>query len=120
MIADLDSTFAALSDGTRRAIVERLAAGEVRMTDLAQPFQMSLPAVSKHVRVLERAGLVRRRRSGRTHYLSLSGEPLATAADWIERHRHFWEGSLDRLTSMLASENPSPQVHNTLTPNIHS
>ena len=110
MISDLDSAFAALSDGTRRAIVERLAVGETCVTDLAAPFRMSLPAVSKHVRVLEDAGLVHRRRAGRTHFLSLAGEPLGAAAEWLERHRRFWEGSFDRLAAMLAEEaKNSPQ-----------
>jgi DNA-binding transcriptional ArsR family regulator len=104
MIADLDSAFAALADGTRRAIVERLAVGETCVTDLAAPFRMSLPAVSKHLRVLESAGLVRRRREGRTHFLSLAGEPMAAAAQWLEQHRRFWEGSFDRLAAMLADE----------------
>src|SRR5580658_3648722 len=104
MIADLDSAFAALADGTRRAIVERLAVGEACVTDLAEPFRMSLPAVSKHVRVLEDAGLVRRRREGRTHFLSLAGEPMGAAAQWLERHRRFWEGSLDRLAALLERE----------------
>jgi DNA-binding transcriptional ArsR family regulator len=118
MIADLDAAFSALADGTRRAIVERLATGETRVTDLAAPFRMSLPAVSKHVRVLEDAGLVRRRREGRTHFLSLSGEPLGAAAQWLERHRRFWEGSLDRLAAMLAEEAKiSPPIKTTKTPN---
>jgi DNA-binding transcriptional ArsR family regulator len=104
MIADLDSAFAALADGTRRAIVERLAAGEACVTDLAAPFRMSLPAVSKHLRVLENAGLIRRRREGRTHFLALAGEPMAAAAQWLDQHRRFWEGSFDRLAAMLARE----------------
>ena len=114
MISDLDSAFAALSDGTRRAIVERLAVGETCVTDLAAPFRMSLPAVSKHVRVLEDAGLVHRRRAGRTHFLSLAGEPLGAAAEWLERPRRFWEGSFDRLAAMLAEEaKNSPQKQTT-------
>jgi DNA-binding transcriptional ArsR family regulator len=118
MISDLDSAFAALADGTRRAIVERLATGETRVTDLAAPFRMSLPAVSKHVRVLEEAGLVRRRRDGRTHFLSLSGEPMGAAAEWLERHRRFWEGSFDRLAAMLAEEaKNSPQNQKSEKPN---
>ena len=104
MIVNLDSAFSALADGTRRALVERLAGGEARVTDLAAPFRMSLPAVSKHLRVLEDAGLVRRRREGRTHFLSLTGEPMAAAAQWLDRHRRFWEGSLDRLAALLAKE----------------
>ena len=110
MIADLDSAFSALADGTRRAIVERLASGEACVTDLAPPFRMSLPAVSKHLRVLEDAGLVRRRREGRTHYLSLSGEPLGAAAEWLERHRRFWESSFDRLAAMLEKEARAEKV----------
>jgi len=104
MIADLDSAFAALADGTRRAIVERLATGEACVTDLAAPFRMSLPAVSKHLRVLEEAGLVRRRREGRTHILSLSGKPMGAAAEWLDQHRRFWEGSFDRLAALLENE----------------
>src|SRR5271154_993770 len=104
MIADLDSAFAALADGTRRAIVERLATGEACVTDLATPFRMSLPAVSKHLRVLESAGLVRRRRAGRTHFLSLAGEPMAAAAQWLEQHRRFWDGSFDRLAGMFSGD----------------
>jgi DNA-binding transcriptional ArsR family regulator len=114
MISDLDSAFAALADGTRRAIVERLAVGEACVTDLAEPFRMSLPAVSKHLRVLESAGLVRRRREGRTHFLSLAGEPMAAAAQWLEQHRRFWEGSFDRLAMLLAEETKiSPQTKHT-------
>ena len=104
MIADLDSAFAALADGTRRAIVERLATGEACVTDLAAPFRMSLPAVSKHLRVLEEAGLVRRRREGRTHILSLSGKPMGAASEWLDQHRRFWEGSFDRLAALLENE----------------
>ena len=104
MIADLDSAFAALADGTRRALVERLATGEACVTELAAPFRMSLPAVSKHLRVLEEAGLVRRRRAGRAHFLSLEGGPMAAAAEWLTRHRRFWEGSLDRLAAMFADD----------------
>jgi DNA-binding transcriptional ArsR family regulator len=118
MISDLDAAFAALADGTRRAIVERLATGEACVTDLAAPFRMSLPAVSKHLRVLESAGLVRRRRAGRTHFLSLAGEPMAAAAQWLEQHRRFWEGSFDRLAAMLADEaRISPPTKRTKKPN---
>lgn len=114
MNAELDSAFSALADGTRRAIVERLATGEACVTDLAAPFRMSLPAVSKHLRVLEDARLVHRRREGRTHFLSLAGEPMAAVVQWLERHRRFWEGSFDRLAAMLEAEaqtaKPSPQT----------
>jgi len=115
MIAELDATFAALADPTRRALVERLACGEARVSDLAAPFRMSLPAVSKHLGVLESAGLIRRRREGRAHYLSLHAEPMATAAAWLERHRRFWEGSLDRLAALVAE--PAPRSPNPAPPN---
>jgi DNA-binding transcriptional ArsR family regulator len=97
----LDRTFAALADPTRRRILENLARGGQCVTDIARPYRMSLPAVSKHVRVLERAGLVRRRRRGRVHHLDLEAAPMKQAADWIEEYRRFWEESLDRLEDYL-------------------
>lgn len=97
----LDRAFAALADPTRRAIVARLAAGSATVGELAKPFDMSPPAVSKHLKVLENAGLVARRRAGRTHHLSVRPEPLRLAADWIEDQRRFWERSLDRLARHL-------------------
>ena len=100
--AALDDTLLALADPTRRAILSRLAAGEARVTDLAAPFAMSLNAVSKHIRILERATLVRRRRSGREHVLSLNPAPLDEAAAWIEQQRNFWNSSLDALERALA------------------
>jgi DNA-binding transcriptional ArsR family regulator len=100
--AALDDTMLALADPTRRAILSRLAAGEARVTDLAAPFAMSLNAVSKHIRILERATLVRRRRSGREHVLSLNPAPLDEAAAWIEQQRTFWNTSLDALERALA------------------
>lgn len=98
----LDHTMLALADPTRRAILERLTSGEARVTDLAAPFAMSLNAVSKHIRILERATLVRRRRAGREHMLSLNPAPLEDAAHWIERQRQFWNTSLDALERALA------------------
>ena len=89
MPADLDRTLLALADPTRRAILERLAGGEARVTELARPFAISLNSVSKHIRMLERARLVRRRRAGREHLLSADPAPLAAAAAWIERQRAF-------------------------------
>jgi DNA-binding transcriptional ArsR family regulator len=100
-ITDLDRTYAALANETRRAIVARLVAGDARVTDVAQPFATSLAAVSKHITVLERAGLVRRRVVGRTHWLSLDPEPLGEAEAWIERTREFWSGRLDALDALL-------------------
>jgi DNA-binding transcriptional ArsR family regulator len=102
--ADLDDVMHALADPTRRAIVQQLRAGEARVTDLAQPFAMSLNAVSKHIRVLERAQLVRRRRVGREHLLSLNPAPLDAAADWIEQQRAFWTPRLATLNAVLQAE----------------
>jgi DNA-binding transcriptional ArsR family regulator len=97
----LDRTFAALADPTRRGILECLAKGDRCVTDLARPHRMSLPAVSKHLRVLERAGLIHRRRDGRVHQLKLEAEPMKNALRWIEEYRRFWEGNLDRLDEYL-------------------
>jgi DNA-binding transcriptional ArsR family regulator len=101
---DLDTTLMALADPTRRAILQRLAEGEVRVTALAEPFPMSLNAVSKHVRVLERARLVRRRRAGREHLLSLTPEPLDAAAAWMAEQRALWTARLDALDALLKAE----------------
>jgi DNA-binding transcriptional ArsR family regulator len=100
--AALDLAFAALADPTRRRIVSRLTRGEARVTDLAQPFHMSLNAVSKHVKVLERAGLVRRERLGREHYLHLRAAPLREVARWTSRYERFWNQRLDALEQFLA------------------
>jgi DNA-binding transcriptional ArsR family regulator len=97
----LNRTFAALADPTRRQILAHLARGDRRVTDLARPHDMSLPAVSKHLRVLENAGLLRRRRYGRVHEMRLDAKPLKQAAQWVEEYRKFWEGSLDRLAAYL-------------------
>ena len=99
--ASLDRTLAALADPTRRAILRRLAQGEARVTELARPFAISLNSVSKHIRMLERAHLVRRRRAGREHVLSLDPRPLDEAARWIEAQRAFWAGRLDALEREL-------------------
>ncbi|HWD19544.1 MAG TPA: metalloregulator ArsR/SmtB family transcription factor [Verrucomicrobiae bacterium] len=108
----LDRTFAALSDPTRRRILQRLAQGESCVTDLARPHAMSLPAISKHLRVLEKAGLIRRRRDGRVHRLQLDAAPMRQAREWIEEYRRFWEGSFDRLDAYLEKlkkENHEPE-----------
>src|SRR5215469_357069 len=102
----LNTTFAALADPTRRRILAHLARGDRRVTDLARPHAMSLPAVSKHLRVLENAGLLRRRRYGRVHEMQLDAEPLKKAAQWVEEYRKFWEGSLDRLAEYLERTRP--------------
>lgn len=108
----LDRTFAALSDPTRREILAQLARGEMCVTDLAKPHAMSLAAVSKHLGVLERAGLIRRRRDGRIHSLAIEAGPLQQAQSWIERYQRFWEGNLDHFEQYLEqiqSENPQTQ-----------
>lgn len=101
---DLNRTFAALSDGTRRAIVARLAGGEAPLSDLAEPFDMSLTAVSKHVRVLSDAGLVSVRKRGRTRYCQLEASPMKDAAQWLDDYRSFWEGQLEALARYLNEE----------------
>ena len=102
MSADpLSQTFAALADPTRRAILARLCSGEATVSELAEPFDMSLPAVSKHLKVLERAGLVSRGREAQWRPCRLEAAPLEAANDWLEVYRRFWEQSLDRLESYL-------------------
>ena len=97
----LSATFAALADPTRRAILARLATGEAAVTELGEPFDMSLPAISKHLKVLERAGLIARGREAQRRPCRLEAAPLAEALDWIERYRRFWEERLDRLDAYL-------------------
>jgi len=97
----LSTTFSALADPTRRAILARLATGEATVGELAEPFEMSLPAVSKHLKVLQRAGLIARGREAQWRPCRLEAAPLKSAADWIEHYRRFWDESLDRLDSYL-------------------
>jgi DNA-binding transcriptional ArsR family regulator len=97
----ISNTFSALADPTRRAILARLALGESSVTDLAAPFEMSMPAVSKHLRVLERAGLVERSRDAQFRPCRLRADPLQQAAGWLEHYRQFWEQSFDRLDEYL-------------------
>ena len=99
--ADLDATFSALSDPTRRAILATLRAGSATVSELAEPFDMSLAAVSKHVQALERAGLVQREVEGRIHHISLEAEPLRAAADWVVEYRDFWRERLAALDLYL-------------------
>ena len=101
MSDSISSTFAALADPTRRAILARLALGETSVTDLAEPFAMSMPAVSKHLRVLERAGLIARGREAQWRPCKLKAEPLRQAAGWLDEYRRFWEESFDRLDEYL-------------------
>jgi DNA-binding transcriptional ArsR family regulator len=97
----LDATFAALADPTRRAILARLASGEASVADLSAPFEMSQPAISKHLKVLERAGLVSRGRDAQRRPRRLEAKPLAEATEWLERYRQFWEGTFQRLDALL-------------------
>ncbi len=111
----LTSTFAALADPTRRAILARLASGEASVTELAAPFEVSLPAISKHLKVLERAGLITRGRDAQWRPCRLEPRPLKDAADWLEHYRVFWEQSLDRLEGYLnelqGKEKPRGRKH---------
>jgi DNA-binding transcriptional ArsR family regulator len=101
MTDHLSATFSALADPTRRAILARLASGECSVTELAEPFEMSMPAVSKHLKVLERAGLIARGREAQWRPCRLEAEPLREVADWVERYREIWEQRLDRLDQYL-------------------
>jgi DNA-binding transcriptional ArsR family regulator len=100
----LDVTFAALSDPTRRRILGLLNGAELRVTELAKHFSVSLPAVSKHLRVLENAGLIKRKRNGRVHRIRLDAKPMRDAAAWIERYRDLWEVRLDALVDYLQKQ----------------
>ena len=110
----LDATFAALADPTRRAILARLAAGEASVTELAKPFAMTQPAISKHLKVLERAGLISRGRDAQRRPCQLEVKPLAEANGWLEDYRRFWEGSFQRLDKLLdelkANEKKRPRT----------
>ena len=100
-VDELTSTFAALADPTRRAILARLAEGEATVSELAEPFPISVQAISKHLKVLERAGLITRGRSAQLRPSRLQGAPLKEAAGWLEEYRRFWQGSFDRLDERL-------------------
>jgi DNA-binding transcriptional ArsR family regulator len=104
MASNLDNVITAISDPTRRAIIGRLARGPARISDVAAPFPMSLTGVCKHVRILERAGLVRRTHRGRENTLELSAEPLRDVARWISRYERFWNARLDRLEQFFAAK----------------
>ena len=107
----LSTTFAALADPTRRAILTRLASGQCSVTELAEPFEMSMPAVSKHLRVLERAGLIARGREAQWRPCRLEAAPLKDVADWVERYRAIWEERLDRLEIYLQELKAKEQKH---------
>ena len=100
----IDKTLSALSDPTRRAIVERLATGNYSVLQIARPFEMSLPAVSKHLKILEKAGLVNREVKGRVHTFSLVVGPMKNAVDWLNKYRVFWEGQFDALSQYLNNQ----------------
>lgn len=104
--AQLDATFAALADPTRRAILARLASGEASVMELAEPFEMSQPAISKHLRVLERAGLVSRGRDAQRRPRRLEAQPLKDATDWLETYRRYWDANYRQLDALLAALQP--------------
>ena len=110
-VDSLSITFAALADPTRRAILARLASGEATVNELAQPFAMSLPAVSRHLKVLQHAGLVRQGREAQWRPCTLDAKPLVDVADWAERYRRFYEQSLDRLEEYLSATKPKETSH---------
>jgi DNA-binding transcriptional ArsR family regulator len=116
----LDSVFSALADPTRRAILARLATGHSSVGDLAEPFDISLPAVSRHLRVLRNAGLITRHKDGRVRLCTLEAAPLQAASDWIETYRQFWEGQFDSLAEYLertqdgTKQNPDDQTQEPL------
>ncbi len=107
----LTTVFLALSDPTRRAILERLVHGEASGTELARPFAISVPAISKHLRVLERAELILHRKDGRTHRFRLAARPLSEAAAWLEHYRRFWEEQFDSLDAYLREEERAADDH---------
>ena len=107
----LDHTFAALADPTRRAILARLATGDATVTELAEPFAISMPAISRHLKVLERAGLISRGRAAQWRPRTLQAEPLKDAAQWLAQYRRFWEASLDRLEQHLAELQGKDRKH---------
>jgi DNA-binding transcriptional ArsR family regulator len=110
----LDDTLIALADETRRGILKRLASGDARVTEVAAPFDISLNSVSKHIRLLERAGLVRRRVSGRDHFLSLEAKPFDQLTEWMQKTRQFWNSRLDALEAALRADDAIEQARKPL------
>lgn len=106
----LDATFSALADPTRRAILARLAHGEASVMELAKPFDMSQPAISKHLRVLEKAGLITRGKDAQRRPCKIAGQPLAEANAWLENYRRIWEANFERLDALLAELQAPPQM----------
>ena len=113
---DLDDTLIALADDTRRSILKRLASGDARVTEVAAPFEISLNSVSKHIRILERAGLVRRRVAGRDHFLSLERAPFDELTEWMLKTRDFWSARLDELEAALRAEDAVAKAKKPLAP----
>ena len=113
---DLDDTLVALADDTRRSILKRLASGDARVTEVAAPFDISLNSVSKHIRILERAGLVSRRVAGRDHFLSLERGPFDELTEWMLKTRDFWSGRLDELEAALRAEDAIAKAKKPLNP----
>src|SRR4029450_8916505 len=109
MNASIDAVMSAVSDPTRRAIIQRLGKGPARVTDIAEPFAMSLPAISRHLKVLERAGLVRRERIGREHILEVEAAPLREIQRWTSQFEKFWSGRLDRLEKYFTNRKEKPR-----------
>ena len=109
-LTDLDHTLAALADPTRRAILHRLTRGDARVTEIAEPFAISLNSVSKHIRMLERADLVRRRRAGREHILSINPQPLDDAVAWIAEQKAFWSKRLEVLDGLLLAKDKDKTI----------
>jgi len=109
--SDLDATFAALADPTRRAILARLALGDASVMELAEPFEMSQPAISKHLKVLENAGLISRSRDAQRRPCRIEAAPLKEATGWLERYREIWEQNYQRLDALLAELQPEKQKH---------
>jgi len=107
--AQLDHIFGALADATRRSILARLVQGEATVNELVEPFDLKQPTISKHLKVLERAGLVSRGRAAQSRPVRLNAEPLACAAQWIGSYRRLWEDSFDRLEALLGSKQPTPK-----------
>ena len=110
-VVNLDSAFSALADPTRRAILARLAEGEATVMELAEPFEMSMPAISKHLKVLERAGLIARGREAQWRPCRLEASPLKDVSDWVEHYRRFWEQSFDRLDDYLLELKSKEKKH---------
>ena len=113
---DLDDTLIALADDTRRTILKRLASGDARVTEVAAPFEISLNSVSKHIRILERAGLVRRRVAGRDHFLSLERAPFDELTEWMLKTRDFWSARLDELEAALRAEDAIAKARKPIIP----